>query len=222
MPVKSKSTSLQGRRRRSAAGRVAKKKQYGLDGLNRREVAILSHIPLAAVDKAIEQKVLPRRRVKNDTRIESEGVALLTILHDAQLELPVKTKLLVRNWVLDAKPHRKAGNQELELSSVIAIRCPPAARERVREADKYIRLRDKFIEVDPDIRGGTPVLAGTRMGVHALAQRVESGDTLDILAEEYPDVPREAFEVALRYAAARPLRGRPKKPWLKSSRAKGK
>jgi uncharacterized protein (DUF433 family) len=223
VPVKSKSMSKSVKRRgKVSSGQALKNKgqapknkvkKQKVDGLNRREVASFSHIPLAAVDKAIEQKVLPRRRFKKETLIEPEGVALLTILNEAQLELPVKAKHRVRKWVIDSRPHQKTGLQELELSSVIAVRCPPAARERVRDARKYLRLRDKFIEVNPDIRGGLPVIAGTRIGVHAIADRIGAGDTLDMLVEEYPGLAREAFEVALRYAEAHPRRGRPPRPW---------
>jgi len=39
--------------------------------------------------------------------------------------------------------------------------------------------------------------------------RLTSGDTIDILKEDYPDIPRQAFEAAFLYAQTHPQVGRP-------------
>ncbi len=47
---------------------------------------------------------------------------------------------------------------------------------------------------------------------------MEHGDTLDELAADNPDIPREAFEAALVYARTHPLVGRPGgRPWERPS-----
>jgi len=62
------------------------------------------------------------------------------------------------------------------------------------------------------------VIRGTRISVRALADRVADGDTVDVLKEDYPEVPKQAFETALLYAASHPARGRPRKPWRDEQR----
>ena len=43
----------------------------------------------------------------------------------------------------------------------------------------------------PDILGGTPVFAGTRVPVRILLEHIEAGDSLDEFLENFPSVSRE-------------------------------
>jgi uncharacterized protein (DUF433 family) len=57
---------------------------------------------------------------------------------------------------------------------------------------------DAYIEIVDGVQGGRPVIKGTRLTVSAIQGRLSSGDTIEILLEEYPDIPRRAFEAAAR------------------------
>ena len=46
------------------------------------------------------------------------------------------------------------------------------------------------IRIDPEIMGGEPCFAGTRVPVRALLDYIEGGDTLDTFLEQYPTVTR--------------------------------
>jgi uncharacterized protein (DUF433 family) len=61
-----------------------------------------------------------------------------------------------------------------------------------------------YLESDPAVRGGEPRIAGTRLTVWAVAARLNDGDPLGVLQEEYPHVPSEAFVAAYEYAQANP------------------
>ncbi len=52
-------------------------------------------------------------------------------------------------------------------------------------------FRNEFINVDPEILGGTPVFRGTRVPVKTLFDYLEEGDTLDAFVEDFPTVQRE-------------------------------
>ncbi len=49
----------------------------------------------------------------------------------------------------------------------------------------------EFITVDPDILGGTPVFAGTRVPVKTLFEYISANYTLDEFLECFPSVTRE-------------------------------
>jgi uncharacterized protein (DUF433 family) len=68
-------------------------------------------------------------------------------------------------------------------------------------------VRDTWIESIPGIKGGAPVIKGTRITVHAVEARLLHGDSLDAIAAENPDIPREAFAAAVLFAKAHPLAG---------------
>ena len=49
---------------------------------------------------------------------------------------------------------------------------------------------DKIIDRNPNILGGTPVFAGTRVPVRILMEHLEAGDRLDEFLQDYPTVSR--------------------------------
>jgi uncharacterized protein (DUF433 family) len=49
----------------------------------------------------------------------------------------------------------------------------------------------QIVHSDPEILGGTPIFAGTRVPVDALIDFLEGGDTIDDFLENYPGVTRE-------------------------------
>ena len=51
-------------------------------------------------------------------------------------------------------------------------------------------MTDKLIDRNPDILGGTPVFAGTRVPVRILMEHLEAGDRLDEFLDDYPTVSR--------------------------------
>lgn len=53
---------------------------------------------------------------------------------------------------------------------------------------------------DPDILGGTPVFAGTRVPVRVLFEHLEAGDSLDVFLDDFPTVDR-ALAIAVLEAA---------------------
>ncbi len=53
--------------------------------------------------------------------------------------------------------------------------------------------REQVINWDPDILGGTPIFAGTRVPVQTLIDYLKAGDSLDDFLEGFPSVSR--FEI---------------------------
>jgi uncharacterized protein (DUF433 family) len=56
------------------------------------------------------------------------------------------------------------------------------------------------ISVDPDIQGGTPCFAGTRVPVKSLFDAIERGRSLDYFLEQFPSVTAEQAREVLRQA----------------------
>ena len=49
----------------------------------------------------------------------------------------------------------------------------------------------QVINQDPDIHGGVPVFAGTRVPIRSLIDHIKAGDSLDYFLEGFPSVSRE-------------------------------
>jgi uncharacterized protein (DUF433 family) len=201
----------------SAAKRSSGRRRSGTsESFNRREAALLADISLRSVDKAIEEKVVtPRRSSKRAPALDSGDVLALALFARARLPLGSGTKKLINQWVHGAVAEDPdAETLELLLSDVLVLRIDDNIRALAERLDRYAEARESLIETDPEVMGGEPVIAGTRIPVRAVAVRVHGGESIEDLCEDYPAVPQEAFEAALTYAQAHPRRGRPARPWL--------
>lgn len=56
------------------------------------------------------------------------------------------------------------------------------------------------VHSDPEVLGGTPVFAGTRVPAQSLFEYLEAGDSLDDFLRQFPSVRREQAVAALDYA----------------------
>jgi uncharacterized protein (DUF433 family) len=64
-------------------------------------------------------------------------------------------------------------------------------------------MRQPLISSSPDVMGGTPVFAGTRVPVQTLLDYLEGGETIDDFLEGFPTVKREQVIAFLEEAKAR-------------------
>ena len=57
------------------------------------------------------------------------------------------------------------------------------------------------ITTDPGVLAGKPVIAGTRVSVQLVLEKIRDGWTIDDLLDDYPHLTREQIAAALDYAA---------------------
>lgn len=60
---------------------------------------------------------------------------------------------------------------------------------------------DSVVRRDPNVLGGTPVFAGTRVPVRNLLDYLAAGDSLERFLDHFPSVTREQAVAALELAA---------------------
>ena len=58
----------------------------------------------------------------------------------------------------------------------------------------------RIVHSDPDILGGTPVFAGTRVPMKTLLDYLEAGDSLEVFLDHFPSVRREQAIATLELA----------------------
>jgi uncharacterized protein (DUF433 family) len=174
--------------------------------LTRNEIAEISGVSINAVNKALEQRVAKARRKRGRTLLAADEAAALALLSELPVNLSVKLKREVRNWIVKRSPARA---EEFELSRALRIAMTENAADVAKRAFEYVRLRDRYVEVDQGKMGGAPVIRGTRVPVRTLAQLIEGGESPKALKEDYPHIPEEAYDVAVLWAKGNPRRGRP-------------
>ncbi|MGA2128184.1 MAG: DUF433 domain-containing protein [Xanthobacteraceae bacterium] len=184
------------------------------------EAADLAESQPGAIEKAIEDGIVEVRKApapmagaRPRRLLSAEGIYYVAFLKLCDLHFSKAHRQRLWSWFKETPPERLL-TARWHLSPGIDIRpgeLLAAVRDRVTW---YARARDRWIEQNPGIKGGTPVVKGTRVSVYSIRGRIDHGDTVEDVLEDNPDLPRDAIEAALAYARANPLIGRPGgRPW---------
>ena len=176
--------------------------------ITRREAARLGGITETTVKKAVDQRVVPTRRRGSQSWIEVEDVPVLAMLGLlGKMRLSPSDKRTVRKWLRSPDP-----SAELELAPALVVRRVDEVEQARLRAERYAELRDRWIVRDPAIKNGEPVIRGSRVTVHTLADRIAAGESEEVLDEDFPHIPAEARDIAVQFARSNPRRGRPRRP----------
>ena len=177
------------------------------------EAAYIVGQPVKAVQKAIDEGSIASRRLRRGGAVvrqvgEPELVYLRLLKEVSGALLPAAQKHVYRRL-----------REQRDVDSVVTL-GPVAvdvseARRDVAARTEMLRKARSLVASDHEIRGGEPVLRGTRIPVHMLAELVKQGASAEELLEDYLSLDREKLEAGLAYAEAYPKRGRPqRRPWL--------
>ena len=176
------------------------------------EAAVLTQLSVKAVNNAIDKKTIPAvsgRRAGHATRL-LDLRALMSLALERRLADRFVPEL--RREVFDALATAPRNRVSLEGGFLIIDLREP--RRELATALRALRRARDVVVSDPDILGGAPVFRGTRVPVHLIATLIGQGSTETDLLEAYPRLTAEMVHLAPTYAAAYPLRGRPRaQPW---------
>jgi len=62
-------------------------------------------------------------------------------------------------------------------------------------------MKEELIHADPSIMMGKPVVAGTRITVELILEKLAAGETTEQIIAAHPRLTREAIQAALAFAA---------------------
>ncbi len=174
------------------------------------EVAALAETPRTVVEKALEQRVLDRGRGLARRRLlPLSAVAVAAAVKTLGRRLTVNDKKLVARRLATLSPD-ELKDATIEVAPSVVVHVGKLTRGAIERAERYAVARDRFIASVPGVQGGRPVIKGTRLTVSAIHGRLAAGDSIDDLIDDYPEIPREAFEAAYLYGETHPQVGRPK------------
>ncbi|MGZ8363817.1 MAG: DUF433 domain-containing protein [Caulobacteraceae bacterium] len=182
-----------------------------------REVAVLSGAPKSTVEKAIEEKVFTPTKARSGKRerrvLPAHAVPYAKIMRSIKYRMnPLMKRRLAA--ALHNLEDSKIKTLRFELEPAVEMDVGKLVGDTVERATAYAAARDALISQDEDILGGTPVIRGTRISVYSILGRLDGGDTVDEVLEDYPGLSRDSVETAVIFARSHPLVGRPGgRPW---------
>ncbi len=64
-----------------------------------------------------------------------------------------------------------------------------------------MKTTDKLIVSDPDVMMGKPVIAGTRISIELILEKLAAGEKVEQIIEAHPRLTPEAIQASLSFAA---------------------
>ena len=173
------------------------------------EAAVLTGLTLKAVNNAIDKKTISAVPGEEGGRL-LDARALVSLALERRLADRVAPEL--RRRVFDALAGSPRNVVSLE-GGLVKIDLRELRRELATSLRELRRAR-RLVVSDPEVLGGDPVFRGTRVPVHLIAELLAQSSKPAELIESYPRLTAEMIRLAPVYAAAYPLRGRPRRqPW---------
>lgn len=111
------------------------------------------------------------------------------------------------NWLYLVDEPDRALDLRFE-SGTVSVALGEIVSSSMKDLGKLARANAR-IAINTEIRGGVPVISGTRIGVYEVATAL-AADGIEAVLEDYPALTREDVEAAEIYSEAHPRMGRPR------------
>jgi uncharacterized protein (DUF433 family) len=185
-----------------------------MEGYTPAQAAAVTGLPLAAVHKAIDSRLIRPRSARSGGSVRrlltKEQLIYLQLEAEGLRLLPVGTR---REIAESIQRSPKADLIAIGNGTVLFVEFK-AARRKVEGQLKQLAHIDEMVVSDPAIMRGTPVFKGTRIPVDLVADMLSQGATAEEILEGYPTLSKEKIAIAPLYVRAFPRRGRPsRRPW---------
>jgi len=193
-----------------------------MDGYTPSQAAAITGLPLAAVHKAIDSRLIRPRSARAGATVRrlltKEQLIYLQLEAEGLRLLPVGTRREIAESI-----QRSPKAEKLPVANGTALLIEiGTARRAVESQLKQLARMEEMVVSDPQIMRGTPVFKGTRIPVDLVADMLAQGATAEEILEGYPTLSKERIAIAPLYMRAFPRRGRPsRRPW-QGKKAKGR
>jgi uncharacterized protein (DUF433 family) len=194
-----------------------------MEGYTPAQAAAITGLPLAAVHKAIDSRLIrPRAERSGATTVRrllsKEQLIYLRLEAEGLRLLPVGTRREIAKSI-----QRSPKTEKLPVANGTALLIEiGTARRAVENQLKQLTRIEEMVVSDPEIMRGTPAFKGTRIPVDLVADMLAKGATAEEILEGYPTLSKEKIAKAPLYMRAFPRRGRPsRRPW-QGKKARGR
>ncbi|MBV9157137.1 MAG: DUF433 domain-containing protein [Acidobacteriaceae bacterium] len=185
-----------------------------MEGYTPAQAAAITGLPLAAVHKAIDSRVIRPRSARSGGNVRrlltKEQLIYLQLEAEGLRLLPVGTR---REIAESIRRSPKVDLMPIGSGTVLFVKFK-AARRKIEGRLKQLSHIEEMVVSDADIMRGTPVFKGTRIPVDLVAEMLAQGATPEEIHNGYPTLSKQNIAMAPLYMRAFPRRGRPSRlPW---------
>lgn len=182
------------------------------------EAAAVCRLALRSVQREIDEGPVRKARATragHRRRLTKPDLLYFVLVKDFEKLFSKHGKELIYRAVRRSWPPRP--DAAIKDPTVVGLLDLQKAWSEMTERLAKLARAKAMVVSDPEIRGGEPVIRGTRIGVYEVATMLERGASTEELLSGYPTLQPEHLELAVIYAKAYPRRGRPPRhPWHRS------
>src|SRR6266851_10007989 len=162
-----------------------------MDGYTPAQAAAVTGLPLAAVHKAIDGRLIRPRAARSGGTVRrllsKEQLIYLQLEAEGLRLLPVGTRREIAESI-----QRSPKTEKLPVANGTALLIEiGSARRAVESQLKQLARMEEMVVSDPEIMRGTPVFKGTRIPVDLVADMVSQGATAEEILKGYPTLNRQ-------------------------------
>jgi uncharacterized protein (DUF433 family) len=181
------------------------------------EAAVVSGVGVRDVNRALDEGILQGLSTgSHGRRFSPAACAMITFYFGAAKRLTPEERVFAIKSVgprlerLSASAWKASfKNDWLVRDEFLTIDMTPFVRAT---AERLVRLAAarSAVTSSPQVLGGAAVVAGTRIPVHDIAASRAAGHSDAAILAAYPSLTAEQIDLAVLYADANPIRGRPR------------
>jgi uncharacterized protein (DUF433 family) len=179
------------------------------------EAAAVTEQPVHRIQKLIDSGTIPKRLASGSRRILTDADLIFVWVLDrafADAEFDNKFKAMLHAKIAEIAGESCAVRRdELRLTPFLVVRGLRGLVSELRSRVEKLHEASASVESDPAIKGGEPVIRGTRVPVYLVAAMLDQGATPQEILEDYPTLDDEKIELARVFVKANPRLGRPPK-----------
>ncbi len=182
------------------------------------EAAVVTQQSVTTINRLIDSGPIAKQYVsqhKRQTRVLTKpDLLFLTALQDALLSTVSKaSRARLYTQIRESWQGEDESPEALQISESVVVQLHVLVKRLLDRLVTFQQVKD-FVEVDPEVRGGEPVVRGTRIPVQLVADMLDQGASKDEILRGYPTLAGKPLDLARVYARAYPKQGRPPKhPW---------
>lgn len=182
------------------------------------EAAVVSRVSLRDVNRVIDERILPDAFVSldNGRHVLAGACSFIAFYFESARRLTSEERL----FAIKTAGSRLTRSRALAWAALLredwtvrdeflTIDLLPFVKSTSERLDDLAAARE-IVSTSEDILGGTPVIRGTRVPVYDVAASVAAGHAPERILAAWPSLDAEKVRLAVIYAEANPLRGRPR------------
>ena len=188
--------------------------------LSSSEAAVIAGVTVRDINRVIDEQLLPEgfATVEGGRRIRLAACPLVGFYFRAAKALTAEERrLLIHRFAeritADMADRPFAGWRKADWSvrdGFLTVSLSDFVAEADDRSARLAAAQDMVVE-DAAILGGTPVIRGTRIPVHDVAASVAKGMSRECILAAYRGLDETMLDLAVLYAEANPVRGRPRR-----------